>query len=205
MSPSSGYELKKTTKAGITITSDGERVIPASVRPDGSTRPERRVRPGYSPPEDVEVYKNRSVKAWQNRGSDGIPGATPAEPPDPPRKSDKNAKRRAARKKAKEMGEAEDPVAAKSVRVSMPAQASSENVPASASTVFTEQTGATASIQSLENREKQAKAIRKKIRQVYELKSKKDGGENLLPEQLEKVIKLDELLKQLSALGLDEK
>jgi partner of Y14 and mago protein len=34
-----------------------ERYIPSSVRADGSKRKEIRVRPGYKPPEDVELYR----------------------------------------------------------------------------------------------------------------------------------------------------
>jgi hypothetical protein len=33
-----------------------------------SKRKEIRVRPGYKPPEDVELYKNRAAAAWKNRG-----------------------------------------------------------------------------------------------------------------------------------------
>jgi hypothetical protein len=33
------------------------------------------VRPGYKPPEDVELYKNRAAAAWKNRGKGGVPGA----------------------------------------------------------------------------------------------------------------------------------
>lgn len=39
--------------------SEKERVIPASVRADGSVRKERRVRTGYTPPDEVQVYVPR--------------------------------------------------------------------------------------------------------------------------------------------------
>ena len=65
------------SKAGITTDeSTGERYIPSSVRADGSKRKEIRVRPGYKPPEDVELYKNRAAAAWKNRAArGGVPGA----------------------------------------------------------------------------------------------------------------------------------
>lgn len=53
-------------------------------------------------------------------------------------------------------------------------------------------------------KEKQVKAIRKKIRQVMDLKAKKDSGEPLNPDQLTKVTKILELTRQLEALGVKE-
>jgi len=172
------------SKAGITLTPDGQRVIPASLRPDGSTRREIRVRPGYKPPEDVEVYKNRNAEAWKNRGSGGVPGAILADSAalGDPTGGHKNAKRRAARKKAKEREKGDES-----------SKASEESTPM-----------ARPGEPSVDDREKQAKAIRKKIRQANELKSRRDGGENLLPEQLEKVIRMNELVRQLNALGFEQ-
>jgi partner of Y14 and mago len=51
--------------SGIQSTKDGERVIPASVRPDGSIRPERRVKQGYTPVEDVSAYKNEKAETFR--------------------------------------------------------------------------------------------------------------------------------------------
>ncbi|CAJ0756566.1 18815_t:CDS:2 [Entrophospora sp. SA101] len=47
------------TPSGIITKDNGERVIPASKRPDGTIRAERKVRPGYIPPEDVPLYRNK--------------------------------------------------------------------------------------------------------------------------------------------------
>src|SRR5947209_19285519 len=49
--------------SGIVTTQANERIIPASRRPDGSLRPERRVREGFTPLEDVARYKNTKVAA----------------------------------------------------------------------------------------------------------------------------------------------
>lgn len=43
-------------------------------------RKEIRVRPGYRPPEDVEVYKNRTAEHFKARG---VPGAEYADAPKP--------------------------------------------------------------------------------------------------------------------------
>ena len=52
-------------------------------------------------------------------------------------------------------------------------------------------------------KEKQARNLKKKLRQARELKDKKDKGESLLPEQFEKVIKINELIRQLDGLGFN--
>ena len=54
-----------TTASGIQTKRDGERIIPASIRPDGSVRPERRVKAGYTPQEDVSVYKNEKAEDFR--------------------------------------------------------------------------------------------------------------------------------------------
>lgn len=52
-------------------------------------------------------------------------------------------------------------------------------------------------------KEKKARALKKKLRQARDLREKKDHGESLLPEQFEKVIRMNELIRQLDALGFD--
>ncbi|CRK28012.1 hypothetical protein BN1708_015057, partial [Verticillium longisporum] len=52
-------------------------------------------------------------------------------------------------------------------------------------------------------RAKKARALKKKLRQAKELQTKKEGGEALLPEQIAKVIKINELMRELEALGFD--
>lgn len=175
------------SKAGIVEDQAGERHIPASVRPDGSTRKEIKIRPGYKPPEDVEVYKNRTAEGFRTRGSGGVPGAEGLkdEQAGSSAASNKNAKRREARKKAKA---AEEPTG----------QTSSANVEIGEKEVK----GETAADPEVE-REKRARNLRKKLKQAKELKEKKEGGAALLPEQFSKVIKINELIRELDALGFD--
>jgi|SRR5277367_3324729 partner of Y14 and mago len=52
--------------SGIQTTKNGEQVIPASVRPDGSIRPERRVKAGYTPTEDLSTYKNDRAESFRS-------------------------------------------------------------------------------------------------------------------------------------------
>lgn len=194
------------SKSGIQTTAEGASFIPASRRADGSTRKEIKVRPGYRPPEDIETYKNRSAEAWKNRGKGGdIPGAEPIATAneDAPAKS-KNAKRReAARRKAATEGSVED----------------DENTLAAGM----KKTGIVESVKSNENGQdlsklaaddqtladadaEQQKKIRnqlKKLRAVRELRDKKAAGEKLSPDQIMKIGKEIELLRDLKKLGYD--
>ncbi|KAI4146633.1 MAG: hypothetical protein L6R39_003388 [Caloplaca ligustica] len=200
------------TKSGIITSVDGERHIPASVRADGSTRKEIKIRPGYKPPEDVEVYKNRTAEAWKTRGAGaGVPGAAPVEEIyDVKISSNKNAKRREARKRAKASGEdhpdGDEPTAAEAVLAQQPNGVSKQAQPEGDSwrkQQQQQQQDSEAALDPEAEKEKQARNLKKKLRQAKELREKKDKGENLLPEQFAKVIKINELMRQLDSLGFD--
>jgi len=193
---------ESSTKSGITVTETGERRIPASVRPDGSTRKEIKIRPGYKPPEDVEVYKNRTAEAWKTRGSGGVPGAAAIDDGSADSKaSNKNAKRREARKKAKATSESTE----NGEGSANGGDAQTKGTP-SDGPLSKESWRAPAKSEDLDpeaEKEKQARNLRKKLRQARDLKEKREKGEDLLPEQFEKVIKINELIRQLDALGFD--
>jgi len=175
------------SKAGIVEKNSGERHIPSSIRPDGSQRKEIKIRPGYKPPEDVEVYKNRTADAWKTRGSGGIPGAEGLEDKaEGSGSNNKNAKRREARRKAKENGEAKDSKEEEVKKVEPKEEPKVEPV-----------------VDPEVEREKKARNLKKKLKQAKELKEKKEGGGALLPEQFAKVIKINELIRELDALGFD--
>ena len=182
---------KPSTSGIVTDETSGERHIPESQRADGTTRKAIKIRPGYRPPEDVEVYKNRTAETFRNRGKGGIPGAEGLK--DQQQKtetssaaSNKNAKRREARKKAKAANE-NDPQPGATQDAAADAGAKAEEEP----------------VDPEVEREKKARNLKKKLKQAKDLKSKKDGGETLLPEQIAKVIKINELIRELEALGFD--
>lgn len=173
-----------TSSSGIITNASGDRHIPSSVRADGSTRKEIKIKPGYRPPEDVEVYKNRTAAAWKSRGTGGVPGADTSETATSPatnKPSNKNAKRREARKKAKATDEGE---------VEKDGETQTENVKPEEKDLEVE-------------KEKQARKLKKKLREARELQEKKNKGEGLLQEQFEKVIKINELIRDLDKLGFD--
>jgi partner of Y14 and mago protein len=196
-------------RSGITTNAQtGERYIPSSVRADGSKRKEIRVRPGYKPPEDVELYKNRAAAAWKNRGKGGVPGAETLSSEDDKTKvaakstitpttaaSNKNAKRREAKRNAKETDEAGPTAEGKG------AESNNWRVPAPAPKKEEKPTEEPVDLEA--EKEKKARSLKKKLRQARDLRDKKQQGEALLPEQLEKVIKIQELVRQLDVLGFD--
>ena len=187
------------TSSGIATSQNGERHIPSSTRPDGSKRKEIKIRPGYKPPEDVEVYKNKTAEAWKSRGNrGGVPGAEGLDDADNGSgtgaggSTNKNAKRREARKKAKEDGRHIEDINASGV----------ENQPLSQSPVLKP-------IEELPpdpetEKAKQVRSLKKKLRQARELREKKDKGDNLLPVQIGKIVKISELVRQLEGLGVSE-
>jgi partner of Y14 and mago len=180
----------EVSNAGITTGADGQRRVAASVRADGSIRKEIKIRPGYRPPEDIEAYKNRTAEAFRNRGQGGVPGAEAVEAEDTKdgsAASNKNAKRREARKRAKER-EKEDSSKAEGVTEG---DTKSENVEDDKL------------VDPEAEKEKEAKKLAKKLRQARELKERKEKGDALLPEQFQKVIRINELVRQLDALGFD--
>lgn len=206
------------TSSGITTTPTGVPYIPSSTRADGSKRKEIRVRPGYKPPEDVEVYKNRTAEAWKTRGEGaGVPGSEGLKKPDKGgdghEASNKNAKRREARRKAKASAEASAEAAAETgdvvaVNGELAPNGSSQASSSKNSDPSRKETGC-GELQPVNppdpiaERDKQVRNLKKKLRQARELSEKKDNGENLLPEQFEKVIKMNELIRQLDGLGFD--
>ena len=199
-------------RSGILTTPTGDRHIPPSTRADGSLRKEIKIRPGYRPPEDVEVYKNRTAEAWKTRGSGGVPGAEGLrESDDVVSSPGKNAKRREARRKAKATEGDEEKKSLANANVNLQVEENREPSTASRRAAGVDWRIA-GSPQSQEpqpevgpeiEKEKQVRNLKKKLRQARELREKKDKGENLLPEQFEKVIKIQELIRQLDSLGFD--
>lgn len=203
------------SNAGIVTDESGDRHIPESVRADGSVRKAIKIRPGYKPAEDVAVYKNRTAETFRNRYKGGVLGAEAADGlnhtngsagavassgPSSSAAANKNAKRREARKKAK---------AAEGADVDgrpNGSDASSSAAAAEGGEIIknaVQNGSAEAPLDSEAERKKKARNLTKKLKQAKELKSKKDDGQSLLPEQFAKVIKINELVRELAALGFD--
>ena len=167
------------SKSGIAKGSQGENYIPSSTRADGSLRKEIRVRPGYKPPEDVEVYRNSTAQAWKTRGKGGVPGAEFVG-------LEKIAKSagKSGRRAEKDASERDTAAQEKDKAVSKMSEPEPEDPEVT--------------------EHKEARKLSKKLRQARELQQKKEKGDGLLPEQFEKVIKINELIRQLDKLGFDQ-
>lgn len=193
--------MTSTSKAGIKTGDDGTSFIPSSKRADGTTRKEIRVRPGYRPPEDVETYKNRTAEAWKNRGKGGVPGAESAPDSQENEAKSKNAKRReAARRKAATEGNDEElSHALKGATLESHDKVKQDwRSPQKPATP-----NGDGDDQELE-RQKKVRNAMKKLKAVRELKAKKSSGEKLSPDQLMKMSKEEELVRDLKKLGYDE-
>lgn len=214
-------EPNSVSKSGIAVdASTGERFIPSSVRADGTKRREIKVRPGYRPPEDVELYKNRAAAAWKNRAQGGVPGAEglksdnsnttnnnnngPSGGGATTAASNKNAKRREAKKKSKAAEDESESAGGNGGRNI--AQLDNWRSFATGRGGETKKAieDSTEKPEDPEaEQEKKARNLKKKLRQARELQDKKHEGESLLPEQLDKIIKINELVRQLESLGFD--
>lgn len=194
--PTSTAQPSSTTTSGIKKLSNGDSIIPASTRPDGTVRKEIRVKPGYKPPEDVEKYKNRTADAWKNRGRGGVPGAEGVEA-EPPHKAaaNKNAKRREARKKAA-AGD-DDQVDGGGADRAKTSDTTTNGDAAQVVNVKLEE------IDPEVEKAKEARKLAKKLRQARELNDKHQKGDNILPEQFAKVQRITELIRDLDKLGFD--
>lgn len=179
----------KPTSSGIQTFADGQAYIPSSKRADGSTRKEIKVRPGYKPPEDVEKYKSRSAETWRTRGTGRPPGADDEiDSKDGAEAKSKNAKRREAARRRKEEGtdNVEDGIASLSVQ-----DANGRTTP-----LAEPLEGAQDAEQDVE-RQKKIRNHLKKLKAVRELKAKRAAGEKLSADQLVKISKEHEIIRDL--------
>ncbi|KAJ9658878.1 hypothetical protein H2198_003448 [Neophaeococcomyces mojaviensis] len=187
--------MSKVLSSGIQTSADGQAFIPSSKRADGTTRKEIRIRPGYKPAEDVEKYKSRNVEAWRSRDASGVPGAdTAADDKHEVEGKSKNAKRREAarRKKELESEQALDDV-----------QESVANLQVNGNDQIARELGSHVDDQEQDMDAERQKKIRnqlKKLKAVKELKAKKAAGEKLTADQLIKISKEGELMKDLTKL-----
>jgi len=174
--------------SGIQTSGDGQAVIPSSRRADGTTRKEIKIRPGYKPPEDVETYKSHNAESWRSKAARGVPGAdgSQSEQNEPDGKS-KNAKRREAARKKKESDGQQGVDDVEGALGNMQLD-SGQQVEATKTHGETDPDS---------ERQKKIRNQLKKLRAVNELKDRKSAGEKLSAEQLIKIGKEQELVRDL--------
>jgi len=199
MAPKAAANHGSGTNSGIRQLGNGEAVIPSSTRSDGTVRKEIRIKPGYKPPEDAAVYKNRTAEAWKNRGKGGVPGAEAAHAEERDASgsaaANKNAKRREARKRAAAAAQddADESIIGGNQSDGKSLDHEAENGAIGSSVVGEEKS----------EDAKEARKLAKKLRQARELQQRQTQGDELLQDQVTKVMKINELIQQLEGLGFD--
>uniref|UniRef100_A0A0E0KBJ7 WIBG Mago-binding domain-containing protein n=1 Tax=Oryza punctata TaxID=4537 RepID=A0A0E0KBJ7_ORYPU len=194
----------------LSIPKEGERIIAPTRRPDGTLRKAIRIRAGYVPQEEVAIYQSKGAQ-MRKTGPDVPPGYDPALDAKPKTKAAKrNERRKEKRQQASstndkgkglhiddDAGETDNPKdTVDSVTKQISGIAISESpVVATSSTDATDNSKSESSVPDID---KKIRALKKKIR-LAEAQVQGDP-ENLKPEQLEKMKKIEGWQEELKLL-----
>mmetsp|Transcript_10352 Transcript_10352/g.17987 ORF Transcript_10352/g.17987 Transcript_10352/m.17987 type:complete len:238 (+) Transcript_10352:64-777(+) len=113
--------MSKTKDLVQTVLLDGEKVLPGSRRPDGTIRKERRIREGFTPQEEQEVYLSRGTVTRQDVPS--CPGMDDAVKATAAKQALSKAAKKNEKRKEKAAAEASGSLPAASSSSSKPSQA----------------------------------------------------------------------------------
>ncbi|KAJ3096267.1 hypothetical protein HDU97_006072 [Phlyctochytrium planicorne] len=179
---------------------DDQKVIGGSLRPDGTVRKERKVRPGFVPLEEMEKYSNSRMEAAKVPVG-YIPGLnTPStassSQPKPDEALSKNAKKNAKKREKKK-----EAAAAGASGAGDDDQVDEGSTPAGSSALKAKDDSAASNNGQVDGPvelEKKLKALRKKLRQIEELEAK--DASTLLEEQVEKISKKSETADAIASL-----
>eukprot|EP00210_Caulerpa_lentillifera_P001082 g1043.t2 len=173
------------------LNSEGKKVIPSSTRADGSIRPERRIREGYTPQDEQPIYKTKA--ALVRRGHQQCPGSDFIDTQKTGQS--KSAKKRERKKqRAKEVEKSvTDPVEDVTKKVStVHCSTCDGSVQVAEVEISKSREGGTVAD------EKQIRTLRKKLKQCDALLRRQEEGDVLTEQELEKLAKQQGWLSELN-------
>ncbi|KAK4053875.1 hypothetical protein OIO90_003712 [Microbotryomycetes sp. JL221] len=212
--------LPNKTTAGISHSLEGDRIVAASRRPDGSVRKEIKIRPGYTPEEDVKKFRSQRMAEAEARAASrpripGLPSAAVQAALNGaarPSKSTSNSNRKDAAAATQRDGQGNNKKAGTSpVRESWDEDGADDVKQTASSTRSQAQTG-TGGAESENAADKDAvesldqarriRAIKKKLRQAEALRERQQAGLYLPPSERAKADSVAELAEELAQLDI---
>ncbi|KAF7803652.1 partner of Y14 and mago-like [Senna tora] len=205
-------ELSKTLK-------EGERLVAPTRRPDGTLRKPYRIRAGYTPQEEVAIYQSKGALLKKEQASQaGPPGYDPALDAKPKSKSVKRNERKkekrlqAALEKEKNLEQTVDEGNQEALPVNnsghISESATSLTTQLNELTVSGDPSIITSTSETVEGSDlagpgqdidKRIRALKKKIR-LTEVIQQKTPEQDMKPEQLDKIAKLEDWRMELKQL-----
>ncbi|XP_016953595.1 partner of Y14 and mago [Drosophila biarmipes] len=190
------------------LQSSEGKFIPATKRPDGTWRKARRVKDGYVPQEEVPLYESKGKQFVAQRQAGVPPGMCPLVAAESKKEREKQERNR-ARKQDKEAGK-QPKAATPGVLVfppsTCPPPKANQQQPSGSREINSvaqalEDTLKLDGAQEVDPA-KQLKKLRKKIREIEQIESRIQAGEQkkLDKDQLDKVKKKAEILRQIKDL-----
>ncbi|XP_068144742.1 partner of Y14 and mago [Drosophila tropicalis] len=189
--------------------------IPATKRPDGTWRKARRVKDGYVPQEEVPLYESKGKQFVAKRQTGVPPGMCPIVAAEAKKEREKQEKAKAKKIDTAKVTKTVPPSSSvPQVQTTTTSSSAATNTPKANQTAAKKNVNALAKTldESLKLEDaseadaaKLLKKLRKKVREIEQIESRIQAGEQkkLDKDQLEKVKKKTEILKQITSLEQD--